>query len=60
MKKTTRQRVMNREPTRQRKLELSRETVRMLGNDELSRAVGGAWVATLRPWTSDKHYTSRR
>lgn len=40
MKKTTRQQRMNPEPARQRKLELSRETVRMLDSDELLRAVG--------------------
>lgn len=42
MKKTTRQRMMNPEPARPRKLGLSRETVRTLDHDQLSRAVGGS------------------
>jgi hypothetical protein len=52
MKKTTRQRKMNPEPARQRKLALSRETVRMLDSDELLRAVGGDCVTT--SFTSDR------
>ena len=52
MKKTTRQQRMNPERARQRKLELSRETVRMLDSDELLRAVGGECVTT--SWTTDR------
>lgn len=52
MKKTTRQRRMNPEPARQRKLELSRETVRTLDSDELLRAVGGECVTT--SYTTDR------
>ena len=42
MKKKIRQRKMNLEPVRQRRLALSRDTVRTLGHDELVRAVGAA------------------
>lgn len=52
MKKTTRQRKMNPEPARPRKLALSRETVRMLDSDQLLLAVGGDCVTT--SWTSDR------
>lgn len=52
MKKMTRQRRMNPEPARPRKLELARETVRMLDSDELLRAAGGECVTT--SWTSDR------
>jgi hypothetical protein len=41
MKKKTRQRMMNVEPARQRRLGLARDTVRTLGHDELVNAVGG-------------------
>lgn len=52
MKKTIRQRRMNPEQARQRKLELPRETVRMLDSAELLRAAGGECVTT--SWTSDR------
>jgi hypothetical protein len=42
MKKKIRQRMTNPEPARQRRLELSRETVRTLSDSELSRAVGAS------------------
>lgn len=52
MKKTIRQRRMNPEQARQRKLELPRETVRMLDSADLLRAAGGDCVTT--SWTSDR------
>lgn len=57
MKKTTRQRKMNPEPARQRRLELPRETVRTLDRDQLSRAVGGC-DSTSDP--TDRRYTGHR
>ena len=39
--KKTRQRMTNADRTRQRRLELARDTVRTLGHDELLNAVGG-------------------
>lgn len=42
MKNKNRRRMMNVEPARQRRLALWRDTVRTLGHDQLSRAVGGA------------------
>jgi hypothetical protein len=42
MKKATTQRIANPESGRKRVLRLSRETVRRLGGDDLSRAVGGS------------------
>lgn len=41
MKKNMRQRMTNPEPARQRRLELSRETVKILDASELARAAGG-------------------
>lgn len=38
--------MMNLEPGRQRKLGLSRETVRTLNHDQLSRAIGGSGCDT--------------
>jgi hypothetical protein len=42
MRKKTRRPITNSEPKNQRRLELSRETVRVIGADELSGAVGGS------------------
>jgi hypothetical protein len=42
MKKKIRQRMSNLEPARQRRLELTRDTVRTLGHDQLAHAVGGS------------------
>ena len=53
MKKTTRQRRMNPERAQQRKLELSRETVRTLDSDELLRAAGGGGCDTTS-WTTER------
>lgn len=53
MKKTIRQRRMNLERARRRKLELSRDTVRMLDSDELLRAAGGGDCDTTS-WTTDR------
>ena len=53
MKKTTRQQKMNPERARQRKLELSRETVRTLDSAELLRAAGGGDCDTTS-WTTDR------
>jgi len=58
MKKQSRQR-MNPERTRQRRLELSRETVRTLGASELAHAVGGSACETTS-WTTEKKQTSHR
>jgi hypothetical protein len=58
MKKTTRQRMMNQDPTRQRRLKLSQETVRTLDHDQLSRAVGGSCDTTSNP-TDKRQLTSR-
>ena len=52
MKKKIRQRVSSPELARQRKLELSRETVRTLDSDELLRVAGGECVTT--SWTTDR------
>lgn len=51
MKKKNRRRITNSEPHNQRKLELSRETVRVLGATDLSRAVGGSGCDTTS-WTT--------
>lgn len=42
MKKKTRRRITNPEPRNQRRLKLSRETVRVLGAKDLSEAAGGS------------------
>ncbi len=52
MKKKIKQRTSP-ESTRQRRLELSRETVRTLGANDLVRAVGGSGCDTTS-WTTDK------
>lgn len=59
MKKQIRQRAMSPERTRQRRLELSRETVRTLGEGELAQAVGGSGCETTS-YTTDKKQTSHR
>jgi hypothetical protein len=59
MKKQIRQRTMNAERTRQRRLELARETVRTLGAGELAQAVGGSACETTS-YTTDKKQTSHR
>jgi hypothetical protein len=58
MKKKIRRRITNLESRNQqgqRKLELSRETVRVLGAKELSDAAGGSWTGcdstTALTWT---------
>ncbi|HEX8114744.1 MAG TPA: hypothetical protein VF516_43740 [Kofleriaceae bacterium] len=56
MKKKIRQRTSP-ESTRQRRLELSRETVRTLGENDLARAVGGS-VCDTTSWTTDRTITS--
>ena len=53
MKKQTRRQITIPEPTKQRRLELSRETVRTLGADDLSQAVGGSGCDTTS-WTTEK------
>jgi hypothetical protein len=59
MKKTIRQRKTTTEPARQRKLDLSRETVRTLGPDQLSQAAGGSGCDT-GSYPTDKKPTSHR
>lgn len=54
MKKKIRQRMTNPSQTRQRTLKLSRETVRMLGEDELTRAVGGETVCNTTSYTTER------
>jgi hypothetical protein len=47
MKKKIRRRITNSEPRNQRsqrRLELARETVRVLGANDLSDAAGGSWT----------------
>lgn len=51
MKKKTKRPITNSEPRNQRKLELSRETVRVLGANDLSHAAGGSGCDTTS-WTS--------
>lgn len=46
MKKTTRRQTRNSNPTRPRRLELTRETVRTLDADDLMRAAGGSGCET--------------
>jgi hypothetical protein len=46
MKKKTTRRITNSEPRNQRRLELSRETVRVLGAKDRSQAVGGSGCDT--------------
>lgn len=62
MQKKFRQRMMTPEPARQRRLELSRDTVRTLGRDELVRAVGGVTGCdtTTNPTNTQKNQTNRR
>lgn len=55
MKKTTRQRKMNLGPAGQRRLEVSREIVRKLNPDQLSRAVGGSGCDTTSFPTQTSH-----
>jgi hypothetical protein len=59
MKKTTRQRKTTTEPARQRKLDLSRETVRTLGHDQLLRAAGGSGCDT-GSYPTDRKQTNHR
>lgn len=51
MKKKIRRHITNSEPRNQRRLELSRETVRVLGANDLSQANGGSGCDTTS-WTS--------
>lgn len=53
MKKNTRAQVANPE-RKQRRLQLSRETVRTLDASELTRAAGGS-VCETTSWTTDQH-----
>ena len=53
MKKNTRAQVANPE-RKQRRLQLSRETVRTLGANELARAAGGSHCETTS-WTTEQH-----
>lgn len=53
MKKNTRAQVANPE-CKQRRLQLSRETVRTLDASELARAAGGSHCETTS-WTTDQH-----
>jgi len=46
MKKKSRRHITNSEPEKPRSLELSRETVRVLGANELSHAAGGSGCDT--------------
>jgi len=52
--KKVRQQMTNPSRARQRKLELTRETVRTLGEDELSRAVGGGTVCNTTSYTTER------
>lgn len=58
MKNKIRQRVSRSESARQRKLELSRETVRTLGESALSHVVGGS-VCDTSSYTTEKIITSK-
>jgi len=57
MQKKTKRRITNSEPRNRRRLELSREAVRVLGANDLSQAVGGSatscdttsWTGWSRP-----------
>lgn len=49
MKKKNRRRITNSEPINQRTLRLSRETVRVLGANDLSNADGGSCDTTTWP-----------
>lgn len=46
MKKKSRRRITDSEPTKQRRLALARETVRVLGADDLAQAAGGSGCDT--------------
>jgi hypothetical protein len=53
MQKKTKRRITNLESQNRRRLELSRETVRVLGANDLSQAVGGSATACdTTSWTS--------
>ncbi len=56
MKEKIRRRIRNSEPLSQRRLGLSRETVRVLGASDLSQAIGGSGCDTTS-WTTD--YTTK-
>ena len=58
MKRKTRQQITNLESNHQRRLELSRETVRVLDANELSRAVGGS-ICTSTSWTTESQTSHR-
>jgi len=58
MKKKTRRPITHLESKNQRKLELSRETVRELGADDLLRAIGGSGCSS-SSYTTEK-LTSHR
>jgi hypothetical protein len=53
MKKKTRRQITKLESNDQRRLELSRETVRVLGADVLSHAIGGSGCSSTS-WTTEK------
>ncbi len=59
MKEKIRRPITNSEPLSRRKLGLSRETVRVLGANDLSRAVGGSGCDTTS-WTTDSTLTTRQ
>lgn len=56
MKKKIRRRITNSQPSTQRRLQLARETVRTLGEDDLAQAVGGSDCNTTS-WTTESQTT---
>jgi hypothetical protein len=57
MRKKIRRDITNSEPSKQRRLHLSRETVRTLGADDLAHAIGGSGCDTTS-WTTETRTTT--
>lgn len=60
MKKKIRRSVAHLEPTQSRRLHLARETVKVLTNDDLLRAVGGATECVTTSWSTESQLTTKK